>query len=296
MLQNTNSEVKFHCPDIEDKLKMKKFSGPSAETFFFRKEFESIVSKCHWSEEQGVTQLQRALCGPALQEFLDKQPYETTQQSLDMLQNHYVGADAHRRYHQRFRTAKQKQGQSLETFLTFFTKMVHCANALAPTPQDIISPREQMLAFLDSLSDDLQQFTNLEVAQSMAEAIDKAQRAEASLKLQKKAKRSSDQAFPTREKNKYQKKSKFEQLPKRSKVICDHCIKIGHVQEQCFSLHPELKTKGPKQGVLKGTMHEIHELDRSRFELPVDINGKPVSILLDTGATDTVIIKSFVII
>ena len=37
----------------------------------------------------------------------------------------------------------------------------------------------------------------------------------------------------------------------------------------------------------------MHAISRTRPELPVDVNGKPVSALVDTGATDTVISKTF---
>ena len=117
MLQNSNSEVKFTCSTIDDKLSIKKYCGPNSEDcIFFRKEFKAIETTCKWTDAQGVIQLQRALNGQALQVFLDQNPYENTKQAFDILLNHFVGADAYRRYHQLFRTAKQSQDRLYPLF------------------------------------------------------------------------------------------------------------------------------------------------------------------------------------
>ena len=126
--KSQNAQVKFHCPGMEDKLSLEMYSGDTPEKFiFFRKIFESHAASCEWTEAQGVTQLKRALCGQALQEFLDKEStYTTMKGCLDSLQDHYVGADAHRRYHKAFRNAKQdvEHNQSVGGFLKYFQRMV----------------------------------------------------------------------------------------------------------------------------------------------------------------------------
>ena len=79
-----------------------------------------------------------------------------------------------------------------------------------------------MLAFLDGLSNDIQQYTNLEACQTMADAFDKAQRAEDSLLLKQKGRRPAPFDFHKGHKEKKRKQHgvKFE-----TAVHCTHCQK-----------------------------------------------------------------------
>eukprot|EP00834_Sanchytrium_tribonematis_P005849 NODE_384_length_8342_cov_0.411379.p5 type:complete len:128 gc:universal NODE_384_length_8342_cov_0.411379:5254-5637(+) len=110
MHSKSRTEVKFTCSLIEDKLTIFKYFGEPSENYIeFKKQLESIASKCKWTKEQSLVQLERTLGSTALQSFLDTlTPRQTFKQMLDLLQSRFLGADAERRFKKEFRQMKQK--------------------------------------------------------------------------------------------------------------------------------------------------------------------------------------------
>ena len=175
------AEVKFTCRDMKDKLSMKKYYGTLSENFiFWRKEFEDNAQSCNWTAAEGTLQLKRALVDQALQEYLDKGPFDNIGGGLDSLQSHFIGANAYREYSGQFRQHQQQSSESVQEFVAHFTDLLHCCNCLAPSEDDKISSIDRLNRFMDSLNDDIATTVALLKVKTLGEAITVAKQAEQS--------------------------------------------------------------------------------------------------------------------
>ena len=68
---------------------------------------------------------------------------------------------------------------------------------------------------------------------------------------------------------------------------CFHCQKIGHIRDECWSLHPDRRPAG-KRGKKKACVLQCNRVC-DRIYREVKVNGKSVTFLVDTGADVTVI-------
>ena len=209
---------------------------------------------------------------------MDKGPYTTIKEGMDALQNHFVGADAYRMYDRKFRQVVQGNNETVAHYLFKFTEIIHCVNALAPTPEDKVSARDQLNTFMDGLNDDIQTYTCIQTVKTLAKGIELAQRAENSLKRTRKLASKNNH----NSQNKKRKHGEGNHIKKSSKW-CASCKMSNHTDDTCFKQHPELhKSKKHKS--------EVAAID-ARPQLPVKINGSDVSALLDTASTESILSK-----
>ena len=268
---------------------MKKYYGTEYENFiFWRNTFEDHSNDCQWDDETGVVQLKRALAEQALHEFLDQGPFTTTTEALNALQDHFIGADAHREYSRMFRTLVQQENESVQHFLGRFTDLLHCCNFLAPSPQDRISEADQLNRFLDALNTDVDTTVSLARVSTMTEAIAIAKQAENTTNKKRKLPQTSfihrkqkRQKHHSRHYNSDHKK--LDSHSSSDQPACTICHKKGHDENSCWQKHPHLKPKSKAR---------FASVISTRPNLPISVNNMPISALVDSGSTETIISKT----
>eukprot|EP00834_Sanchytrium_tribonematis_P007903 NODE_800_length_3823_cov_0.427766.p3 type:complete len:162 gc:universal NODE_800_length_3823_cov_0.427766:3730-3245(-) len=149
------SSVKFTIKrdnvESPDKLSMDQYHGHPHEHFvFFKKQFEFIAEEAKWTEADKLWNLQRALNGAALMNYISFGPQDTLVNAMKRLQLQFVGEDPYAQYYNELRAYRQGKQQSTAQYKLIFDSKVYLCD-ISGLKSDKITEKDKLFAFIRGL-------------------------------------------------------------------------------------------------------------------------------------------------
>ncbi|KAJ8983830.1 hypothetical protein NQ317_008956 [Molorchus minor] len=264
-----------HTPcDTKMRMKPPQFDGKTPWPNYLR-QFEAAAKTNDWSMDEKATALTLALRGDAtdILQTLSSAEQADYEQLIKHLEMRYGQTNLEHVYHSQLKNRYQKPSETLKEFQVDISRLVRLAYPATP---EAVMERLAVQAFLDGLRDgETRQALILARPTNLVDALTRALEFEAAKQCAKGQARirqvEEDSNGDTMEAT--IRKFVKEALSEAKKVQCWKCGKVGHIRRRC----PE------NQAVATAT----HQSNSIFIDALVD--GKPRELLLDTGATRTII-------
>ncbi|KAJ8976640.1 hypothetical protein NQ317_011148, partial [Molorchus minor] len=264
-----------HTPcDTKMRMKPPQFDGKTPWPNYLR-QFEAAAKTNDWSMDEKATALTLALRGDAtdILQTLSSAEQADYEQLIKHLEMRYGQTNLEHVYHSQLKNRYQKPSETLKEFQVDISRLVRLAYPATP---EAVMERLAVQAFLDGLRDgETRQALILARPTNLVDALTRALEFEAAKQCARGQARirqvEEDSNGDTMEAT--IRKFVKEALSEAKKVQCWKCGKVGHIRRRC----PE------NQAVATAT----HQSNSIFIDALVD--GKPRELLLDTGATRTII-------
>ncbi|KAJ8975587.1 hypothetical protein NQ317_000016 [Molorchus minor] len=266
------------------KMRMKppQFDGKTPWPNYLR-QFEAAAKTNDWSMDEKATALTFALRGDAtdILQTLSSAEQADYEQLIKHLEMRYGQTNLEYVYHSQLKNRYQKPSETLKEFQVDISRLVRLAYPATP---EAVMERLAVQAFLDGLRDgETRQALILARPTNLVDALTRALEFEAAKQCAKGQARirqvEEDSNGDTMEAT--IRKFVKEALSEAKKVQCWKCGKVGHIRRRC----PE------NQAMATATVPEKRNRvdDKGQPSIHALVDGKPRELLLDTGATRTII-------
>ncbi|KAG5894219.1 hypothetical protein JTB14_002270 [Gonioctena quinquepunctata] len=273
----------------------------------YRRQFEAAAKANGWNAGERAVALLLALRGEAtnILQTLTAQEQEDYDQLIKHLELRYGHAHLEHVYHSQLKNRCQKSGESLQEFEADIARLVRLA--YPATPENVME-RLAVQAFLDGLRDqETRQALILARPTHLVDALARALEFEAAkqcCKSQSKVQTIEEDSQEPANLEAAIRKVMKEVLPEKRQIRCRNW-KIGHVRSKCPTFIDsdagklkKVDEKGQSSACVRQAPVNnayVAILQRQNKGVFVDglINNEPCTMLLDTGATRTILGPSF---
>ncbi|KAJ8955655.1 hypothetical protein NQ317_004479 [Molorchus minor] len=292
----------------ETKMRMKppQFDGKTPWPNYLR-QFEAAAKTNDWSMDEKATALTLALRGDAtdILQTLSSAEQADYEQLIKHLEMRYGQTNLEHVYHSQLKNRYQKPSETLREFQVDISRLVRLAYPATP---EAVMERLAVQAFLDGLRDgETRQALILARPTNLVDALTRALEFEAAKQCAKGQARirqvEEDSNGDTMEATirKFVKKA----LSEAKKVQCWKCGKVGHIRRRCpenqavaTATVPEKLNRVDDKGQpsirdpqAPRKIAQVASLEHQSNSIFIDalVDGQPRELLLDTGATRTII-------
>ncbi|KAJ8968619.1 hypothetical protein NQ317_019538, partial [Molorchus minor] len=292
----------------ETKMRMKppQFDGKTPWPNYLR-QFEAAAKTNDWSMDEKATALTLALRGDAtdILQTLSSAEQADYEQLIKHLEMRYGQTNLEHVYHSQLKNRYQKPSETLKEFQVDISRLVRLAYPATP---EAVMERLAVQAFLDGLRDgETRQALILARPTNLVDALTRALEFEAAKQCAKGQARirqvEEDSNGDTMEAT--IRKFVKEALSEAKKVQCWKCGKVGHIRRRCpenqavaTATVPEKLNRVDDKGQpsirdpqAPRKIAQVASLEHQSNSIFIDalVDGKPRELLLDTGATRTII-------
>ncbi|KAJ8975990.1 hypothetical protein NQ317_016236 [Molorchus minor] len=292
----------------ETKMRMKppQFDGKTPWPNYLR-QFKAAAKTNDWSMDEKATALTLALRGDAtdILQTLPSAEQADYEQLIKHLEMRYGQTNLEYVYHSQLKNRYQKPSETLKEFQVDISRLVRLAYPATP---EAVMERLAVQAFLDGLRDgETRQALILARPTNLVDALTRALEFEAAKQCAKGQARirqvEEDSNGDTMEAT--IRKFVKEALSEAKKVQCWKCGKVGHIKRRCpenqavaTATVPEKRNRVDDKGQpsirdpqAPRKIAQVASLEHQSNSIFIDalVDGKPRELLLDTGATRTII-------
>ncbi|KAJ8979571.1 hypothetical protein NQ317_019146 [Molorchus minor] len=292
----------------ETKMRMKppQFDGKTPWPNYLR-QFEAAAKTNDWSMDEKATALTLALRGDAtdILQTLSSAEQADYEQLIKHLEMRYGQTNLEYVYHSQLKNRYQKPSETLKEFQVDISRLVRLAYPATP---EAVMERLAVQAFLDGLRDgETRQALILARPTNLVDALTRALEFEAAKQCAKGQARirqvEEDSNGDTMEAT--IRKFVKEALSEAKKVQCWKCGKVGHIRRRCpenqavaTATVPEKRNRVDDKGQpsirdpqAPRKIAQVASLEHQSNSIFINalVDGKPRELLLDTGATRTII-------
>ncbi|KAJ8974844.1 hypothetical protein NQ317_016636 [Molorchus minor] len=285
-----------HTPcDTKMRMKPPQFDGKTPWPNYLR-QFEAAAKTNDWSMDEKATALTLALRGDAtdILQTLSSAEQADYEQLIKHLEMRYGQTNLEHVYHSQLKNRYQKPSETLKEFQVDISRLVRLAYPATP---EAVMERLAVQAFLDGLRDgETRQALILARPTNLVDALTRALEFEAAKQCARGQARirqvEEDSNGDTMEAT--IRKFVKEALSEAKKVQCWKCGKVGHIRRRCPENQAVATATG--QPSIRGPqaprkIAQVASLEHQSNSIFIDalVDGKPRELLLDTGATRTII-------
>ncbi|KAJ8974731.1 hypothetical protein NQ317_004054 [Molorchus minor] len=281
----------------ETKMRMKppQFDGKTPWPNYLR-QFEAAAKTNDWSMDEKATALTLALRGDAtdILQTLSSAEQADYEQLIKHLEMRYGQTNLEHVYHSQLKNRYQKPSETLKEFQVDISRLVRLAYPATP---EAVMERLAVQAFLDGLRDgETRQALILARPTNLVDALTRALEFEAAKQCAKGQARirqvEEDSNGDTMEAT--IRKFVKEALLKLKKGQCWKCGKVGHIRRRCPENQAVATATGQpsiRDPQAPRKIAQVASLEHQSNSIFIDalVDGKPRELLLDTGATRTII-------